>query len=161
MSLHYTDKQIPEIPKDILFMAKGIVYTITNKLNNKVYVGQTLSHNYIITKGWEMTGIKQRWKRHLTDAKNKSRETSFYKDILEQGEENFDINIHKVISIEEIHTLNIEEFNTINDLDTMEPKGYNKTKWVNSMCFTKYIFMYLFLYYFVNNIILWIIVLMK
>ena len=36
MSLHYTDKQIPEISNDILLTAKCIVYTIKNKTNNKL-----------------------------------------------------------------------------------------------------------------------------
>ncbi len=141
MSLHYTDKQVPEISEDILLTAKGIVYTITNTLNNKVYVGQTLTHNYIQRDGWKFTGIKDRWRRHISDAKSKYKESLFYKDILEKGEEIFEAKIYKIIPINEIHTLNIEEFNAINELNSLEPNGYNKDKWKNSMSFSKYIFM--------------------
>jgi hypothetical protein len=141
MSLHYTDKQIPEISNDILLTAKCIVYTIKNKTNNKIYVGQTLSHNYVQTRGWIISGLTKRWKKHLSDAKNKWRETNFYKDILEYGEENFEVSIYKSFPVEEIHKLNIYEFDTIDELNSIEPNGYNKSKWVNSMSFTKYIFM--------------------
>jgi len=139
MSTYYKDKPIPEIPEDILATAKGIVYKITNSVNNKVYIGQTLSHFYCVRDGWVMTGIKDRWKRHLSQLN--VRDSSFYNDIKEFGKENFDISIYKTVPIEEIHTLNMAEFNAIVELDTAEPNGYNKVKWVNSTCFTKYIFM--------------------
>ena len=140
MSTHYKDKQIPEIPEDILTTAKGIVYTVTNNINNKVYVGQTLSHTYYTRDGWRMSGIKERWRRHVSDSEG-NKDTQFYKDIKDFGEDEFNISIYKVVPLEEIHTLNMIEFNAINDLNTVEPNGYNKVKWVNSFCFTKYIFM--------------------
>ena len=139
MSTYYKDKPIPKIPEDILATAKGIVYKITNSVNDKIYIGQTLSHYYRMEGRWIMTGIKDRWRRHLSNLKDN--ESQFYTDIKEFGEEKFSISIYKTVPIEEIHTLNMEEFNAINELDTAEPNGYNKIKWVNSTCFTKYVFM--------------------
>ena len=140
--VYYKNKQLPVIPEDILDIAKGIVYTITNIKNNKVYVGQTLSHNYFESSDtWVRTGIKDRWRRHVTDAKNNKNESQFYKDILEYSEDSFDTDIYKIVSLDNIHNLNIIEFNAINELNTLEPNGYNKDGWKNSVCFTKHLFL--------------------
>jgi len=139
---YYKDKKIPIIPDDILECIKGIVYTITNKKNKKVYVGQTMSHMYFQENdSWTKTGIKDRWRRHVSDAKSYTKQSKFYEDILEFGEENFEVEVYKIIPINEIHKLNVAEFVSINELDTIEPKGYNKDSWKNSMSFTKYIFL--------------------
>jgi len=125
--VYYKDRKLPNIPDDILDSIKGIVYTVTNKKNNKIYVGQTLSHNYFQENdSWIKTGLKDRMRRHINDAKSNSKESVFYNDILEYGEENFEGEIYKIIPIKEIHKLNVEEFNTINELGSLQPKGYNR-----------------------------------
>ena len=140
--VYYKDRKLPNIPDDILDSIKGIVYTVTNKKNNKIYVGQTLSHNYFQENdSWIKTGLKDRMRRHINDAKSNAKESVFYNDILEYGEENFEAEVYKIIPIKEIHKLNVEEFNAINELGSLQPKGYNRDKWKNSMCFTKYIFL--------------------
>lgn len=140
--IYYKDKKLPNIPDDILESIKGIIYTVTNKKNKKVYVGQTMSHNYFKDNdSWIKTGIKDRWKRHFTDAKSNTKESVFYNDILEYGEDSFELDVYKIIPIKEIHKLNVEEFNAINELCSIQPKGYNRDMWKNSMCFTKYIFL--------------------
>lgn len=140
--VYYKNKKLSAIPEDIIDVAKGIVYTITNTKNKKIYVGQTLSHNYFESSdNWERTGIKNRLKRHITDAKSCKFDSLFYKDIIEYGEESFEIDIYKTVSLDNINKLNIVEFNSINELNTLEPNGYNKEEWKNSTCFTKYLFL--------------------
>ena len=140
--IYYKDRELPVVPEDIIEFVKGFVYTIKNKINKKIYVGQTMSHMYHESDNtWRKSGIKDRWRRHVDDSKSKKKPSQFYNDILEFGEENFEVEIHAVVPINEIHTLNVVEFNAIQELDSLEPKGYNKDKWKNSVCFTKHIFL--------------------
>lgn len=140
--IYYKNKDIPTVPEDIFEYIKGIIYVIKNKVNNKLYVGQTMSHSYNKRDNtWSKEGINKRWLRHLKDAKSKTRDSHLYKDILVYGEDNFEIEIYKIIPIKEIHTLNVIEYNTIKELNSEEPNGYNIDIWKNSTSFTKYIFL--------------------
>ena len=49
------------------------IYRITNKINNKIYIGQTIKT------------IKIRWLRHCTDALNYRSNTKFAKAIRKYG----------------------------------------------------------------------------
>lgn len=70
----------------------GYIYKITNKINGKVYIGQTSKT------------IEERWKRHIIDTKRKDRKNSAIQNaILKYGKENF--------SIEEIEKCDISELN--------------------------------------------------
>ena len=70
------------------------IYKITNKLNCKVYIGQTIQKN-----------PRSRWRNHVFEAKhNKTTQCVVDKAIAKYGEENFDFSI-----IEMHHTL--EELN--------------------------------------------------
>ena len=64
----------------------GIIYKITNIINNKVYIGQTVNT------------IKQRWNKHCHS--NGCR--SLYNAILKYGKENFNIEIIETLPIEEL-----------------------------------------------------------
>ena len=64
----------------------GIIYKITNIINNKVYIGQTVNN------------IKQRWNKHCHC--NGCR--SLYNAILKYGKENFNIEIIETLPIEEL-----------------------------------------------------------
>ena len=54
-----------------------IVYKITNKINNKVYIGQTIN------------SLEQRFNRHKNDAMNHVLDTHFARAIRKYGVENF------------------------------------------------------------------------
>lgn len=62
---------------------KGILYIVTNDINNKVYIGKTY------------TSIETRWKRHIQDAFRWDRDinTKFYNALRKYGSEHFKVNI--------------------------------------------------------------------
>ena len=85
------------------------VYKIVNKINGKIYVGQTTEK------------LNQRFSRHMGYQKD-DKDTKFYRAVRKYGKSNFYIEL-----IEEVKTL--EELNTreeywIRKLDTVE-NGYN------------------------------------
>ena len=92
------------------------IYKISNTKNNKVYIGQTIRP------------IKDRFKRHLNDAKNNILNTHFARAIRKYGEEAF--------WIEEIDTattqdeLNQKEQYWIRYYDSVN-NGYNETNAIN------------------------------
>ena len=54
-----------------------IIYKITNKINNKVYIGLTTNT------------LKYRWSRHISESKNVNDTKHLYKAIRKYGVENF------------------------------------------------------------------------
>ncbi len=94
----------------------GFIYLITNKLNGKRYVGQSIQN------------LELRWKNHIEQAyykKVKSYE-SLHAAIRKYGKNSFEINI-----IDEgvaKNDLRSKERFWIKELDTMVPKGYNISK---------------------------------
>ena len=52
------------------------IYKITNKINGKVYIGQSLN-------------IELRWKQHIQEAKNSRKQTKFYNAMRKYGIDNF------------------------------------------------------------------------
>jgi len=92
-------------------MRYGSIYKITNKTNNKVYIGQTISK------------LKVRWQKHCLDARKHISDTHFARAIRKYGEDNF--------VIEEIEKVNIEqldeaEIKWISYYDSYK-NGYNST----------------------------------
>ena len=57
------------------------IYKITNNLNNKVYIGQTIRP------------VEDRWKRHINDALNNVLDTHFARAIRYYKPENFSLTI--------------------------------------------------------------------
>ncbi len=91
----------------------GFIYCITNKTNNKKYIGQTTF------------SIDERWKRHLADSKKKSLEKRpLYNAINHYGEENFQVDC-----LEECSNiiLNDREIYWIDYYNTYLGEGYNAT----------------------------------
>lgn len=88
----------------------GYIYKITNKINQKVYIGQTIQTP------------SQRWYHHLTDAKLGS-DLKFHRALRKYGRENFTKDI-----IEEVEDelLNDREIYWISFYDSYED-GYNST----------------------------------
>ena len=90
----------------------GYIYLITNKINNKKYVGKTTK------------SIKERWEEHLKDSKKEKCEIRpLYRAIRKYGIENFTIEeIEKcnIISLSEKEQYWIKYYNTYED-------GYNAT----------------------------------
>lgn len=89
------------------------IYTITNKINNKKYVGQTID-------------TEKRWKEHQYNAKNNLYPTIYlYNAMKKYGLENFTFEvIESDIPLEEI---NAREEYWIEKLNTLRPNGYNLT----------------------------------
>lgn len=88
------------------------IYKISNKINDKVYIGQTIRP------------IEDRFKRHINDAINNILNTHFARAIRKYGKENFYIEM--IDSAETQDELNLKEqywiryFNSVNN-------GYNET----------------------------------
>lgn len=88
------------------------IYKITNKLNGKSYIGQTIRP------------INQRWHRHVNDAMNNILDTHFARAIRKYGEKSFSVEeIDSASSQEELNKL---ESYYIHKYDCLE-NGYNET----------------------------------
>lgn len=91
----------------------GYIYSITNKINGKQYIGQTTKT------------IEFRWNTHRASAKIGINNV-FYKAIQKYGVENFEIKqLSKVNSPNLIDWLNILEPLYIKFYKTLVPNGYN------------------------------------
>lgn len=86
-----------------------IIYKITNTINGRVYIGQTV------------TSLARRWSQHTTSKKNSPMYNAFRK----YGAENFTIEV--VCSALSPEHLNELEQHFIKAYDSMVPKGYNLT----------------------------------
>jgi group I intron endonuclease len=98
---------------------QGEIYLITNRVNNKKYVGQAVC----ITEKGRIAGAEKRFKTHLNKAlKNKNECPRLYTAIRKHGKDNFSMEIltkcdMDIIDSQEIHFIKLH--NTIN------PNGYN------------------------------------
>lgn len=94
-------------------MKTGIIYIIKNNLNNKVYIGQTI------------TNIKTRFNQHCKNSTLKSRHYKIYNAIKKYGKENFYIEVLEsnieIDKLDEREIYYIEKYNSFK-------KGYNSTK---------------------------------
>jgi group I intron endonuclease len=84
-----------------------LIYVLTNKINNKMYVGQT------------KTSIYQRMKSHKYG--NQNLHLPLKRAIRKYGIDNFDIDTMKV----DENKINIYEMCLIQRLNTLAPNGYN------------------------------------
>lgn len=81
------------------------IYMITNRINNKKYVGQTIQP------------IGRRWARHLSSG------NALFGAVKKYGKENFSIEVIDTAS--SIEELNQKEIDWIKKLNTLSPNGYN------------------------------------
>ncbi|MUG97110.1 hypothetical protein F7734_34180 [Scytonema sp. UIC 10036] len=90
----------------------GIIYTITNCVNGKQYIGLTT------------TSLKERWERHLEQVYRHDR-SLVHDAIAEFGKENF--TIESIDCAANPKELRIKERQWIQRLNTLTPNGYNVT----------------------------------
>ena len=97
----------------------GVIYLITNKINNKQYVGQAIN----ISSNGRIWGSKRRWQKHVSMARNNKCECY----VLENAIRKYDSANFIVEDIIEcpIDELNINETKYINYYNTLAPNGYN------------------------------------
>lgn len=89
------------------------IYKITNKINNKIYIGQTIK------------SIEKRFRQHISVAKQ-GRQNRLAKAIRKYGPENFYIEIIDTATTKE--ELNQKELNWMYYYNSLDPKnGYNET----------------------------------
>lgn len=90
------------------------VYKVTNKINNKVYIGITNK------------GAGARFKQHLFDAEHGS-QYRFHRAIRKYGKENFEVSI--IAFCNDADELKENEIKFISEYESMNPdKGYNMTE---------------------------------
>lgn len=87
------------------------IYKITNNINNKSYIGQSIN-------------ITQRWINHKSNAKNLDYQTPLYRAIRKYGIENFSFEILEECQEQD---LNDKEIYWIKFFDSFGDKGYNLT----------------------------------
>lgn len=100
------------------------IYKITNSVNNKIYIGQSVN-------------IERRFAQHRYDAKHEDRQNGklLYKDIKKYGIDKFQFEIIEECSKDE---LNKREKHYIKVYNSNAPNGYNKTiGGVGSPCYKK------------------------
>lgn len=89
----------------------GYVYEIVNKVNGKVYIGQTTK------------SVARRWQKHRYDALNRKSGMAIHRAMKKHGLENFTIEVMcEASSKEELDRL---EQTYISGFNTLSPHGYN------------------------------------
>jgi group I intron endonuclease len=96
-------------PQSATFLGGGrmVIYLVTNKINGKQYVGQTIRP------------LSERWRDHC----RLDRDNYFHRAIHKYGKENFDIEV--IDTAENEDELDRKEIDWIQKLNTMIPNGYN------------------------------------
>lgn len=90
---------------------KVMIYLISNKINGKLYIGQTIQK------------IEVRFKRHLRDAINLDRSYAIHLAIRKYGTHNFAVSVLDICS--SIEEANDKEKYFINHFNSLSPNGYN------------------------------------
>lgn len=86
------------------------IYKITNKINNKIYIGQTIRT------------IEKRWKQHLYRCEEKNDNNYLYNAMKKHGKENF--YIEEIEKCKDEDRFERETYNIIK-YNSMYPNGYN------------------------------------
>lgn len=104
----------------------GHIYLITNKQNNKRYIGQTLSHRKNRGK-YRPFGYIGRFNDHMSEAlcNSKKKQCTYLNNAVRSyGKEAFQVELLLVCSRQE---LDVQERKYIDDYGTLYPNGYNLT----------------------------------
>ncbi len=99
------------------------IYKITNKIDNKLYVGQAVSH-ILNHKKYRPYGMEKRFKCHVSEAYSTKKNQSQYLNnaIKKYGPENFTVELIRVCKITDAEHIEKEEIIKHNSLF---PNGYN------------------------------------
>ena len=101
-------------------MYKGYIYKWENKINSRVYIGQTMNRY----------GYKERWKQHIYQAEHNVHNNKFHNAIRKYGVDNFNKEVLKCIEMNDKaelkKTLDILEIKYIEKYDSLN-NGYNST----------------------------------
>jgi group I intron endonuclease len=95
----------------------GVIYKITNNINGKSYIGQTIRP------------LKRRWQEHC---QNVERCKVLHRAIVKYGKENF--TIKEIDTADTSNELNDKEIYWIKYYSTLIPDGYNMTKGGGGVC---------------------------
>lgn len=98
------------ITKQLSAFSYGCIYKITNSVNDKCYVGQTIQNPDF------------RFRQHLQESKYPARSSCFHRAIKKYGKENFNIEI--LIFCKDQKSLNDMEDYMINHHKALRPLGY-------------------------------------
>ena len=103
------------IKKPLIYEVRKMIgiYKITNKVNNKVYVGQSIN-------------IKERWQQHIYKAFNEKEiayNSAIHQAFRKYGIENFSFEI--IEELTDVNELDNRERFWIKELDCLTPNGYN------------------------------------
>jgi|688.fasta_scaffold911496_1 group I intron endonuclease len=99
-------------------MIRGQIYKITNKITNKIYIGQCVSHY----SNGRKHGYLNRFKIHIKNSKSKNDCRALGDAINKYNQENF---VCELICECEPSEMNILEDRYIKEYDTLVPNGYN------------------------------------
>lgn len=99
------------------------IYKITNIKNNKIYVGQCVSH-ILNHKKYRPYGHQKRFKTHVSEAFSQKKNQSYYLNnaIKKHGVENFMV---EILEYCELKHSDDREFYYITNLNSLFPNGYN------------------------------------
>lgn len=90
------------------------IYLVTNKINGKQYVGQTVR------------SVADRWVRHVSASKTQQDNNYFHNAIRKYGRDSFEITILE--EVEKASELDAKEQYYIEKYNTYYPNGYNTTR---------------------------------
>ena len=103
------------------------IYKITNTINQKVYIGQAVSHRLTTRRNYyNPHGMELRFRAHISEAYSNRKNQSYYLNnaIRKYGTENFSLQLIKNCSLGEADKFESEEILKNNSLF---PNGYNLT----------------------------------
>jgi hypothetical protein len=104
------------------------IYKITNKINQKVYIGQAISHRKSYNKYYPK-GMTGRFKEHMKESKQyqKYHCNALNNAIKSYGSESFIVELLHICNIEDANKI---ETNEIQNHNSLVPNGYN----INTSC---------------------------
>ncbi len=106
------------------------IYKITNLINNKIYIGQAVSH-ILNHKRYRPFGMEGRFRCHISEAHSTKKNQCHYLNnaIRKYGFKNFTVELLKIC---DKHEVNDFEINEILKNNSLYPNGYNLNKGGNT-----------------------------